>query len=304
MSKFAKNPTVNQPKTKAPSVVIDVPSSKHPRSTQEGSEVKTQRTSTSMDSLDHPHPIKTPEVKEKMEDGEAGSTTARAPRDPHGHKLVKIGEALDAAHKTKYLPLGDGQNTCNVYLQPMAIKECGKNWCEVEMVELINGTTTVRSTRVYSVDCEDLLKMCYLHAMANYDLQNVPRLHYEQWVLSVLQEYCASFGGADYTDRGSIARYYLESNLYSFAIGQRNEHGEPSRLEMFFQKRCIRDLSKETDERAKLPSENMNIVTGKSIKAKFEYQIEGYIMCVPEGEGTRQRREEREKRALEGLDEQ
>ena len=77
---------------------------------------------------------------------------------------------------------------------------------------------------------------------------------------------------------------------------------------MYFQKRCIRDLSKETDERVKLQSENPNVVTGKAVKGKFEYQIEGFIMCVPEGKGTKQAREEREererKRALEGLDEQ
>lgn len=239
-----------------------------------------------------PAAVESQEVTTATE-SESGAST-RAPRDPHGHKLIKIGDVLDAGHKTKYLPLGDGQYTANLYFQPWDMKECGKNWCEMEMLELINGSTTVRSTRTYSIDCEDLLKMCYLHAMANLDVQAAPRLHFEQWVLSIFQDYCASCGSADYTDRGSIARYYLERVMYSFAVGPENANGDESRLEMFFQKRCIRDLSKEADERVKIPKDNVNVVAGKSVKAKFEYQIEGYIMCVPEGAWFKKQRPDEE----------
>lgn len=224
--------------------------------------------------------MKTPSVIAATEDAERiapAGTTTRAPRDPHGHKLMKISDILTAAHKTKYLPLADGQYTGSFYLQPLAMKECGKNWCEMEMLELIDGTTTMTSSRVYSIDSEDLLKMCYLHAMANYDIQGIPRLHFEQWVLSVLQEYSATDGAADYTDRGSIARFYLDSIKYCFAIGGDEE--KQSRVEVFFQKRCIRDLSKEADDHS---NENVNVVTGKSYKSKFEYQIEAIIKCVPE----------------------
>ena len=244
---------------------------------------------------------KVPETESTDETSETvSSTSTRAPRDPHGHKLVKVSEAFEACHKTKYLPLGDGQYTFAVYLQPYAMKECGKNWCEMEMLEFVNGSQTTMSKRIYTVDAEDLLKMCYLHAMANLDLRAEPRLHYEQWVLSVFQEYCASYGGADYMDRGSIARCYLEKIMYCFKIGEGKDVWTPSRLEMFFQKRCIRDLGS-IDDRVSTttPVDNLNVVQGKAFKAKFEYQIEGFIMCVPEGAGTKQRREERERKEME-----
>lgn len=271
MSKFMKNQSSS-------SKVVVVPSAKQPKLTPDASVEKIQLSSSEQDSL--PHPMKNPSVIAATEDAEqitpAGAAT-RAPRDPHGHKLMKISDIFTAAHKTKYLPLADGQYTSNFYLQPLMMKECGKNWCEMEMLELIDGTTTLTSSRVYSIDSEDLLKMCYLHAMANYDIQGISRLHFEQWVLSVLQEYSATDGAADYTDRGSIARFYLENIRYNFAIG--GVEGKQSRVEVFFQKRCIRDLSKEADDHS---TENVNVVTGKSLKSKFEYQIEAVVKCVPE----------------------
>lgn len=328
MSKFIKNPT-NSKNQGAPVVVP--PPNKQARITRDESVAKTHPTSGSSESMNLSHPqkkaspplpqSKNPKVTEKgaedakektiLEDGEGASqatstTSTRAPRDPHGHKLVKVSDVFEASHKTKYLPLGDGQYTFAMYLQPFAMKECGKNWCEMEMLELVNGTQTITSKRIYSVDAEDLLKMCYLHAMANLDVQAEPRLHYEQWVLSVFQEYCASYGGADYTDRGSIARCYLESIMYNFSVGEgKDRHGgEPSRLEMFFQKRCVRDLGSIDDRVTTTPPVvNLNVVQGKSLKAKFEYQIEGFIMCVPEGVGAKQAREEREIREKRELEE-
>lgn len=313
MSKSAKNLSNSKNNTSASAPAVVVPPSKQPRLTRTESVAKIPLTSTNSDSVTHPHPqkkvdllptqaaAKTPKLETSEGTSETSSSAStRAPRDPHGHKLVKVSEVFETSHKTKYLPLGDGQYTFAMYLQPFAMKECGKNWCEMEMLELVNGTQTIMSKRIYSVDAEDLLKMCYLHAMANLDLRAEPRLHYEQWVLSVFQEYCASYGGADYTDRGSIARCYLEKNLYSFKIGEGKDQWEPSRLEMFFQKRCIRDLGS-IDDRVTTtsPVDNLNVVQGKSLKAKFEYQIEGFIMCVPEGAGTKQRREERERKEME-----
>lgn len=318
MSKSSRSLSNAKNNASAPAPVVVVPPSKQARLTRGESEVKTQTTSTSSDSVNLPHPQKraSPPLPAMPAAAAAAATTTlapseaasdapttgstRAPRDPHGHKLVKVSDVFEAAHKTKYLPLGDGQYTYAMYFQPFTMKECGKNWCEMEMLELVNGTDTVMSKRIYSIDAEDLLKMCYLHAMANYSLHAKPRLFYEQWVLSVFQEYCAVCGFADYSDRGSIARYYLEHHGYSFKIGEENEEGDPSLLEMFFQKRCVRDLGS-IDDRVftTKPVENLNVVPGKSPKAKFEYQIEGVIMCVPEGAGTKQQREERERKKKE-----
>lgn len=242
--------------------------------------------------MDHPHLQKASPVMEKapaaavekIEESSTSSTTTstRAPRDPHGHKLVKLNEVFDSAHKTKYLPLGDGQYTYIVYLQPVVMRECGKNWCEVEMLELIYGTTMVMSNRIYNIDSEDLLKMCYLHDMAQFSFAGKPRLHFEQWVLTIFQEYCTSCGHAEYNDRGAIASYYLEKINNSFKVG-----GETSTIEMFFQKRCIRDLSTLSGSRSiatTAPIPNVNAVFGKSAKSKFEYQIEAYMLCVPNEE--------------------
>lgn len=319
MSKFAKNPSSlknvqNAGAPAAPSVVV-TPVNKQPRLARGESEGKTQLSSSTSEAanLSHPQKKATPtplhqEAKtqslatseEASETTSSTGTSTRAPRDPHGHKLVKVSEVFESSHKTKYLPLGDGQYTFAMYLQPFAMKECGKNWCEVEMLELVNGTSTLTSRRIYSIDAEDLLKMCYLHAMANLDLAAESRLHYEQWVLSVFQEYCASYGSADYTDRGAIARCYMDKIGYSFKIG-----AESSRLEMFFQKRCIRDLGS-IDDRVltTTPVDNLNVVQGKSAKSKFEYQIEGYIMCVPGGAGTKQRRDETEQKEMEEEEEE
>lgn len=306
MSKFVKSHSTSKNVQNNAAVVVP-PASKQPRLTPDVSGVKTRPTSMPSDSADLTHPQKkatpplppAPATETKGDEGTAAATTTttRAPRDPHGHKLIKVNDVFEAAHKTKYIPLGDGQYTYALYLQPFAMVECGKNWCEMEMLELVNGSETVKSKRIYTIDAEDLLKMCYLHAMANLDLKAEPRLHFEQWVLSVFQKYCDSYGNADYTDRGSIARHYMEEIGYSFQIGEGKGPREPSRLEIFFQKRCVRDLSS-TDARViTTPStDNLNIVHGKSTKSKFEYQIEGYIMCTPEGAGTKQYREEREKK--------
>ena len=332
MSKSSKNLSSSKNNhASAPAPVVVVPPNKQARLARTESVARIPLTSTDADSLEefqHPHPTKkasppipaqattaaaakeeTPALETTEVPSDASGSTSsstRAPRDPHGHKLIKVRDALEASHKTKYLPLGDGQNTYAVFFQPWEMKEWGKNWCEMEMLELVNGTKVVTSLRVYSIDAEDLLKMCYLHAMANYDVKNIPRLHYEQWVLSIFQKYCEHEGSADYTDRGSIARYYLYLHGYDFSVGEPNANGEPSRLEMFYQKRCIRDLGATDCDRVAgrdEPRDNLCVVQGKSVKAKFEYQIEGYIMCVPEGAGTKQRREEREKKEREKMEE-
>lgn len=263
------------------------------RVNREESEEKTPDTSknsesvsTKQETLSHPQkkplpPQTTTDSNDTsmVDESESGTSSAaaptRAPRDPHGHKLIKVADVLESGHKTKYLPLGDGSYTYPLYFQPMAMRECGKSWCEMEMFEMINGTQTTTASRIYSIDAEDLLKMCYLHAMVQLDVAGEPRLHYEQWVLSVFQEYCAECGSADYTDRGSIARTYLDKIAYSFKIG-----GPASRLQIFFQKRCIRDLGAATNTTE--PVDNANVVIGKTAKAKFEYQIEGFIMAIPD----------------------
>lgn len=331
MSKSFKNPSsLKSNNGSVPVVVVGGPQppSKQPKLTRNESVVKTPSISVDSEStpemlpLHHPQKKATPPLPptatvlpgtkaQDLGESEAGgdstsSAPTRAPRDPHGHKLIKVIDVQTAAHKTKYLPLGDGQYTYSLLMQPLNIQECGKNWCEVEMLEMINGSTTISSSRIYSVDAEDLLRMCYLHAMAQRDLNGDPRLHYEQWVLTVFQEYCASCGSADYTERGAIARCYLESIRYCFAIGSDPAH----RLQMFFQKRCIRDLNlggiNEFVKQSR-SFENPNIVQGKSPKSKFEYQIEGYIMCVPalaDMNSTKMEKEEEGDEAMEANEEE
>lgn len=261
---------------------------------------KVAKTSVKSDEHEEVPDEQDPEATIPMDEeaeGEEQKKPRRAPRDPYGHKMIKVVDVLESAHKNAFLPIGDGMFNGNIYFQPFAMRECGKNSCEMEMLEMINGTLTESFVRTYTVDAEDLLKMCYLHAMANVDVKAGTRMHFEQWVMTVFQEYCASCAYADYTDRGAIAQYYLQHNLYSFAVGFPNAYGDPPRLEIFFQKRCIRDISStECTVTPRLSGTNLNAVFGKSVKSKFEYQIEGFIMSVPEGIGIKQRREEREAR--------
>lgn len=281
MSKFSKNPSgAPAPLPRAATVVVPpakrpaLPAGKTPATSPASASTPSQTEANPTDSEAIPNE-NTSSGFEERSDEDRKKADARAPRDPHGHKILKWNDIFEAAHKTKFLPLADGQFTGNLFFQPTRVVECSNLWCEVEMVEMVYGSTICYRKRVFSVDCEDLLRMLYLHAMAVREQSGGKRVFFENWVLSIYEDYSATHADAEFSQRGPIAKHYLESTSYDFCMHNSNV------MQMFFQKRCIRDIQDVDEATCVDCGANVNVIRGKALKGKFEYQIEGHIYCVP-----------------------
>lgn len=213
---------------------------------------------------------------------ESEAKEANKNRDPTGHKHIKVDDILNQAHKTQYLPLGDGQFTCNLYVQPDEVENASDKWCDVKTVEFLYGSNIMWAVHTYSYDTEDLLKMLYLYQMLQNDVSGVPRCTFDQWIVAAYQEMLAEDPNAEYSKRGEIARFKL-AKYRGFAVGNCD-----STLAVFFQKRCIRDIEmgESQAEVHEIETGNFNIVKGKSSRGKFEYQIEAFIFSRGDENGT------------------
>lgn len=250
-------------------------------STQDASEGKTPDTfpnsSEKKAKSAEERPRKTGVSPSPSADPAAGAATATAsegkPRDPTGHKHIKVDDIITQAHKTQYLPLGDGQFTCNLYVQPDEVESAGDKWCDVKTIEYLYGSNIMWSIHTYSYDTEDLLKMLYLYQMLQNDVSGIRRCTFDQWIVAAYQEMLAEDPNAEYSKRGEIARFKL-AKYRGFTIGDCD-----STLAVFFQKRCIRDIERgeSKEDLHDVETGNFNIVKGKSLRGKFEYQIEGFI---------------------------
>lgn len=244
---------------------------------------KTPDVSTSLDSSPTP-PKKeedvaaapAPEAPEAAEAAE--KKAARRPRDPNGHKVIRVNEVYEACHKTRYLPLGDGVNTFCMMIKPRRVCAVNKNWCDVEVDEVVNGSSLLLGRHIYTIEGSDLLKMCHLHVMMDRALRGKELRSFDQWVASYYSRESkqGNLVGVEYNDHASIADDYIKRHSNDFVLGVAGRH----RLCTFFQKRCVRDLKGVDRSTCAAPTPNPNVVFGKALQGKFEYQIESFILAI------------------------
>ena len=242
--------------------------------TQLKEEEKIHTSSTPTPTMDETGEATTAEMKKKQTN-----------LSPEGHKIVKMQDVLTACHKTKYLPLADGMYTGNVFFQPSEIIECKKNWLDVSMREVIVSGGFIEGYHTYSMEADDLLRMMYLSDMANNDHLDIERSSFEEWLVDIFSDVIKEDSHADFADRARLAQYLLIKNgKFSFGGG--------SKIQMFFQKRCIRDFTDVPSE-MHLAGNNMSAFKTKSARGKFEYMIEMHIFCmeIEENEEVKMKKE-------------
>ena len=203
------------------------------------------------------------------------SVATETPDAKKSKKEKDVQQIVAASHKTKYLPMAGTANTCDIYFQPKSVSVEGKNWCLVEMMELVVGSTLYRMDHVFSVDADDLLRMFYIADMMINDDIGAKRLLFEEWVFSIFEEYVKTTAFADYSERAKLAAYYFSNFHPRFSFCSSN------RLQIFFQKKGVRDFVN-CNEFVREVGENLNIVTGKARKGNFDYCICATVFSLPE----------------------
>lgn len=238
-------------------------------------EEKTLTSST----VDHPsQQVQTLTGKVRMREetvADLQTAASEAPDTKKSRKEKDVQQVVVASHKTKYLPMAGTVNTCDIYFQPKAVSVEGKNWCLVEMMELVVGSTLYRMDHNFSVDADDLLRMFYLADMMVNDDIGSKRLLFEEWVFSIFEEYVKTTPFADYSERAKIAAFYFTNYCPRFSLCSSN------RLQIFFQKKSVRDFIN-CDEFIHEIGENLNIVAGKARKGNFDYCISASVFSLPE----------------------
>ena len=224
-----------------------------------------------------------PEVETTVdpETGEPVAKKRRSNSDSDGHKVQKMSDIMNACYKGKFLPLADGKFTNNVFFQPVEVVKERKSWVDVKMRVVLLGSVTIEMNEQheYAMESDDLLRMIYLADMFEADDIGSTRMEFEQWVLDCYSKLLAEDSHADYSDRARIANYMLRRNIGKLCLSS------SGRTQLFFQKHCVVDFDMQGifGTQTTTWGENANVVRGKSSRGKFEYNIEGHVICMSFG---------------------
>lgn len=234
------------------------------------------RTSSTADRPSQQAPTLTGQVRMREETAaDLQTVTSEVPDAKRSRKEKDVQQVVVASHKSRYLPMAGTVNTCDIYFQPQAVSIEGKNWCLVEMMELVVGSTLYKMKHTFTLDADDLLRMFYLADMMINDDIGAKRLLFDEWVYSVFEEYAKTTEYADFSEREKIAVFYFTNYCPRFSLCSSN------RLQIFFQKKSVRDFVN-CDEFIHEIGENLNIVAGKTRKGNFDYCISASVFSLPE----------------------
>lgn len=199
-------------------------------------------------------------------------------KHPKGHRvsqLQKIWSTMDSKdflHLTDTLPLSD------VWVQPVHVEESRGAYTSASFREIIAGPNIKQRIAIHRTSTDDILQMLYLCSCLQYDMQNVERPSYEDWVNEMTAACVKEFGLTQGSNGGILCDYIINTfrdfTFYPMVLA--------NRFGIFFRKIGYHSYKpREGEECVKF--KNMNMIKCVSPKGKFDYVIEARIFSLPDG---------------------
>ena len=202
--------------------------------------------------------------------------TTQTEKHPKGHKVRNLSSIWESLDKSEFLKISDTLLLEDVWTQPTLVYDSSKSVALVQMRQIVDAPHIKwRDTRA-KLSVDDLLKILYLNDCVQFDLQNVERLSFDDWMKEKSALCVKSKGMEEGSDRAKLCNFIItEDRSFTFY-----PHCLNGRFGMFFRKICCH--SYKTSDATKIKIPNPSMIKGKGMKGSFEYVIEARLFPLPD----------------------
>lgn len=194
-------------------------------------------------------------------------------KHPRGHKVNILSDTWKVMDAQDFLRLTDTVTLGDVWVQPLSVVSAKGGYGTIAFKQIVDAPHIKWRDTTCKLSLEDLTKMLYLNDCIQWDIQNVERLSFDDW-LKEKSSICVKAKGMDEgSDRGKLCNFILtedrEFTFYPVCLHQC--------CGIFFRKITYHSY-KNMDE---IKLENPSMIKCKGAKGTFEYIIEARIFPLP-----------------------
>lgn len=205
-------------------------------------------------------------------------TASQIMKHPKGHRVSQLQKIWSTMDNKDFLHLTDTLTLNDVWVQPIHVEESKGAYTSASFREIVAGPNIKQRIAIHKTSTEDLLKMLYLCSCLQYDMQNVERPSFEDWLNEMTAACVKEFGLTQGSNGGILCDYiintYREFTFYPMMLA--------NRFGIFFRKICYHSYKPRDGEECK-KFKNMSMIKCGSSKGKFDYVIEAKIFSLPDG---------------------
>ncbi len=196
-------------------------------------------------------------------------------KHPRGHKVRALDEVWKVMDSQDFLHLSDTLTLGDVWVQPTGVTSSKGAYATVSFKQIVAGPHIKFRDANCKMSLDDLTKMLYLNDCIQWDIQNIERLSFDDW-LKEKSSICVKAKGMDEgSDRAKLCHFIITEDR-DFTFYPSCLHG---RNGLFFRKICYHSYPTEKDDKDKI--ENPSMIKCKGTKGTFEYIIEARIFPLP-----------------------
>lgn len=196
-------------------------------------------------------------------------------RHPKGHKVRTLDEIWKTMDSQDFLHLADTLVLGDVWVQPIAVEPAKGAFATVTFKQMVAAPHIKHRDANCKMSLEDLTKMLYLNDCIQYDMQNVERMSYDDWLKEKSSLCVKAKGMEEGSNRAKLCHFIITEDR-SFTFYPAYLHG---RFGVFFRKICYHSY-KTAGEQQKLV--NPAMIKCCATKGNFEYILEARFFPLPD----------------------
>lgn len=199
-------------------------------------------------------------------------------KHPKGHKVKNLSDIWKTMDSQDFLHLSDTLTLNDVWLQPISVEPVKGAYAAVNFIEVVFAAHIKTRRSQHKMALDDLVKMLYLNDCLQYDMQNIPRPEFNDWVKEKTALCVKAIGLEESNNRSKFCNFIItEDRDFTFYPAYLHQH-----FGIFFRKSAYHSYKTESDvSTSEIKITNPSIIKCSTIKGNFEYIIEARIFPLP-----------------------
>lgn len=202
-------------------------------------------------------------------------TTQTLEKHPKSHKVRELAEIWKTMDSQDFLHLTDTLTLGDVWVQPVAVAPAKGAYAMVTFKQMVLAPHIKFRTADCKMSLDDVMKMLYLNDCLQFDMRNIERLSYDDWVKEKSSLCVKAKGMEEGSNRAKLCNFIITEDR-EFTFYPSYLHG---RFGIFFRKTYYHSY-KCGDDMVKMV--NPSMIKCQSVKGNFEYILEARIIPLPD----------------------
>lgn len=206
-------------------------------------------------------------------------TTSQIAKHPKGHRVSQLQKIWATMDSKDFLHLTDTLVLSDVWVQPVSVEESKGAYTSASFREIVAGPNIKQRIAIHKTSTDDLLKMLYLCVCLQYDMQNIERITFADW-LNEMTAACVKELGLSQGSNGGILCNFIINTYRDFTFYPATM---ANRFGVFFRKICYHSYKTSEGKEECAKFKNLSMIKCGSSKGKFDYVIEARLFSLPDG---------------------